>query len=136
MPQTVGPLEAMWTIVVVIGLLAGIRRTLSVVEDLRARKRAKRNGLMYMQARNDVRTEIIRLCVMICLVGIALAAVTSPQRHAVWSWQVIVTTSALCLIPATLTYDSIRTEQVRNKLLDTLEERDRKFHAGIHTDTS
>ena len=120
--STISYLELAWTIVVVLGIIFAIPRVIAVIGDVWARERLGKNGLLLDQARNDVRTELFRLCILIGLLGIAYIALSRPNPPFIWRWETFWSAGVFISIPCLFAYDSLRSQQLRNRILNRLED--------------
>jgi cell division protein FtsW (lipid II flippase) len=125
----IGLVELLWSLAIVFGLVAEAIRIASVYGDLRARKRSKRNGLMKIQVRSDLRNEVARFMVLACLTPLAYIFLTTINRPHPWHFDIILV-ALVCLlaIPFILLYDAVRTQQTRQQILRALDKEDYKNH--------
>src|SRR5688572_8728375 len=125
MTDTISYLEAVWLTVLCVGIIASFWMTYQSYADLRARRRSGRNGLMLRRARNDLRTEIIRLSVLLSLTWFGYRAFQTPVlpiEHW-WHYNVLIPIAVLIWIPLALGYDAIRSSMTRKYIIDEFDNR-------------
>jgi uncharacterized membrane protein len=115
-------LEIFWITVLFIGIGASLWMTAQAYLDLRARRISGKNGLLLMRVRNDMRVELIRLSVLICLVWYAYRATLSPVTDIHWNINTAIFVVIFIWIPLALGYDAIRSAQTRKKITRAFEE--------------
>lgn len=129
MTETISWLEVAWMTILAVGTVASTWMVYQSIADLRARTKLKRNGLMLRRIRNDIRTEVIRLLILISLNYFTYFAVTTPTRaDAVWDIRTILGAAVLMFIPLALSYDAVRSAMTRHYIIEKFDEENNQNH--------